>query len=209
MEFAVHSAENAEAVDIPDADNYPMIRLLQIYRAFNQTAQKRIPIETKPWVEVSRKTVPIFSAVCFFTARETYKALAAAGTPVALGLVEADWGGTRVEAWTRPVGISKCATGSIKNGTNWMNTCTIKNGTQNECHALFNGMVNPILPMRFNFALWYQVRDISFSALGLCVFDLIAAVLIVAGRSELTKCRQLCVPISCVHRRHACGLRYA
>ena len=155
--------------EIADAANYPMIRLLRVGQQFNQTAQNRISIETKPWAEASSNNSDIgdFSAVCYFTARDTYRALVAAGQPVALGLVEAAWSGTRVEAWTRPTGISKGTTGS--GGPNHSTVCNCTRGRcihQNECSALFNGMVHPLLPTRFRFALWYQVCNVLLSALG-------------------------------------------
>jgi len=72
-------------------------------------------------------TVPSFSAVCYFTGREIYKAL---NRSVPIGLVEADWGGTRLEAWSPPSALAACST---DNAT----VCKASPGSpQEECSAL-------------------------------------------------------------------------
>jgi len=92
---------------------------------------------------------------------------------VPIGLVESAWGGTRIEAWTSPEGLAKCpGEGTAKCGPCcdttdlWCKThapasapaCGRMNSTNsgNLCSADYNGMLAPILPMRFKAMLWYQ-----------------------------------------------------
>ena len=50
-----------------------------------------------------------FSAVCWIFGREVYDALGAAATsPVPIGLVNNNWGGTPVESWTTPQVLASC-----------------------------------------------------------------------------------------------------
>jgi hypothetical protein len=49
------------------------------------------------------------SAVCFLFARSLQQEWAALGRPaVPLGLVDSDWGGTPVEAWSTPASLDSC-----------------------------------------------------------------------------------------------------
>ena len=119
-----------------------------------------------------------FSAVCYLTGRDLYTGLAALDRiqSVPIGLVEAAWGGTRIEAWTSPAGLAQCeGEGTAKCGPccsegvipGWCKTtepadkkpfCARMNSTGNGnlCSGLFNGMLAPILPMRFKAMLWCE-----------------------------------------------------
>ena len=87
--------------------------------------------------------------------------------------------GTRIEAWTSPDGLAKCSgEGTAKcgpccqqKGDPWCTktdppsapACGRMNSTNsgNLCSADYNGMLAPILPMRFKAMIWYQVRGIA------------------------------------------------
>lgn len=93
---------NHGAEEIAQA-NYPGIRLLMV--ANRWTPQPQDDMEGV-WKPCSPQTIAEggwngFSATAYFFGRELYKKL---GVPV--GLIEPDWGGTRIESWTAPEGYA-------------------------------------------------------------------------------------------------------
>lgn len=62
--------------------------------------------------------------MCYFTGRDVHKAL---NKSVPIGLVESDWGGTRVEAWSPPSALVSCSTD---------NTTVCEETEQNACSVL-------------------------------------------------------------------------
>ena len=97
MEMPVKGCLNYEE-EIKNA-NYPNIRLFQV---------KKVVADLKPrdcfsleynmggWQECSPTTIPNFSALCYFYALRLWEEL-----KVPIGVIDDDWGGTPVEAWTR------------------------------------------------------------------------------------------------------------
>ena len=99
------------------------------------------------------------SAVAFYYARELYLAL---GIPV--GIVDASWGGTNIDAWTPRCGYEDCdpsirATADYPVKSDW-NAETDKAGPVHGAHqqptVLFNGMVGAFAPMAMRGFIWYQ-----------------------------------------------------
>jgi sialate O-acetylesterase len=75
--------------------NYPQIRLLQ---AIHKTADRPVDdlaVRNGGWESCSPATIPEFSAVAYFFAREIYDK-----TKIPIGLIHSSWGGTIAEAWT-------------------------------------------------------------------------------------------------------------
>jgi hypothetical protein len=97
------------------------------------------------------------SATCYFSGRGLYKAL---GGEVPIGLVASDWGGTRVEAWSSPDALAKCPGAEEADATVEASAAAILFNDPppdpNTASALYNGMIAPILPLRFKLATWYQ-----------------------------------------------------
>ena len=79
--------------EIADARN-DTIRMLTV--ADNNSA---VPLATfakpTPWLKTTPENVPEFSAACYYFARELQKKIA-----VPMGLINASWGGAKIEAWT-------------------------------------------------------------------------------------------------------------
>jgi sialate O-acetylesterase len=101
MEFGLGRANNAKE-EIANA-NHPGIRLLMVQNRW--TPQPQSDIEGT-WKVCTPETVAEggwegFSAVAYFFGREINQKL---GVPV--GLIDADWGGTRIESWTPPEGFA-------------------------------------------------------------------------------------------------------
>lgn len=119
-----------------------------------------------PWSQLGKNTQ--FSAVCKFTGVALFDAL---GGNVPIGLVESAWGGTRIESWSSPDALSSCPADTTAGcgppiGGQWARMNSTNSG--NLCSAAWNGMLHPILNMRFAAMLWYQVRN---STVVYVVFD--------------------------------------
>jgi sialate O-acetylesterase len=80
--------------EIAEAD-YPQIRLLHVKLVANSFPLTEAKVYTGSWAPCSPQSVPEFSAVAYFYARQVYQA-----THIPIGLIDATWGGTVAEAWT-------------------------------------------------------------------------------------------------------------
>ena len=85
------------------AANYPKIRLLKVPKRWTPLPQDDMDAS---WQVCSPQTITEggwdgFSAAAYFFGRELHKQLG-----VAVGLIDATWGGTRIEPWTPPEGFA-------------------------------------------------------------------------------------------------------
>jgi sialate O-acetylesterase len=101
MEMGIRSCQDGEA-EIAAA-NYPGIRLLMVANRWTPTPQTDIE---DAWKVCSPKTIGEngwggFSAAAYYFGRELHQKLG-----VAVGLIDATWGGTRIESWTPPEGFA-------------------------------------------------------------------------------------------------------
>ena len=92
MELPVWRALDADS-EIASA-THPTIRLLTVPKAAAVTPQSTFPAPTA-WRPASPAAVRDFSAACYYFARELQKTV-----NVPMGLIQAAWGGSRIEAWT-------------------------------------------------------------------------------------------------------------
>ena len=99
------------------------------------------------------------SAVAFYYARELYLAL-----DVPIGIVDASWGGTNIDAWTPRCGYEGCdksiqSVADLPVKKDW-NAATDKKGPIGGAHqqptVLWNGMVSSWAPMAMRGFIWYQ-----------------------------------------------------
>jgi sialate O-acetylesterase len=99
------------------------------------------------------------SAVAFYYARELYLAL-----DVPIGILDASWGGTNIDAWTPRSGYDGCDE-SIKDTAEYQvksdwKAETDKKGPIGGAHqqptVLYNGMVASFAPMAMRGFIWYQ-----------------------------------------------------
>jgi sialate O-acetylesterase len=93
--------------EIAGADD-PQIRLLMVPNKW--TPEPRRDVEPTEWKVCSPKTIAEggwggFSAAAYFFGRELRRSLG----DVAIGLIDATWGGTRIESWTPPEGFAAVA----------------------------------------------------------------------------------------------------
>jgi sialate O-acetylesterase len=102
MEFATRNAMHADA-ELKKAD-HPDIRLFHVEKVSSDYPQ--YDVKTKGWASATPDSVADFSAVAYFFSTEIQ-----ADQKVAIGLIEADWGGTPAETWTSQRALS--ADGSL------------------------------------------------------------------------------------------------
>jgi sialate O-acetylesterase len=102
MEMGINVSQNAKQ-EVADAD-HPEIRLLQVQNKWTPEPQKDMEGE---WKVCTPKTVAEggwggFSAAGYYFGRELQRTL-----KVPVGLIDATWGGTRIESWTAPEGFAQ------------------------------------------------------------------------------------------------------
>jgi sialate O-acetylesterase len=178
MELSVPGVFDAEK-EIEDSINYPHLRLATAARTEAATPQTDVPSKTNyTWARsgpsaVDGKTAfAYYSATCYFFGRELYKSF---DGKIPIGLVTSCWGGQTVEVFssadaladtscggTRPT--NRVAVGDLFRAEQWRRdtlldyTDITSDGfeVQTDPSSLWNGMIHPLLPMRFSGAIWYQ-----------------------------------------------------
>jgi sialate O-acetylesterase len=152
MEWAVNGSLNPKE-EIAAAD-HPQIRLFNVP---GHVAKPDPETEVRgQWQICSPETIPGFTAVGYFFGRELQKEL-----KVPIGLVGTNWGGTRIEPWTPPVGFK--AVPNLKDYVE--NLEAIEKARQEGAKApgpkggavqIYNGMVHALTPLSVRGAIWYQ-----------------------------------------------------
>lgn len=97
MEWSVARCANPQE-EIANA-NHPTIRLFNVPQHIRQNTPQKDAQQAK-WQICSPQTVAGFSACGYYFGRELSKEL-----NVPIGLVGTNWGGTKIEPWTPPVGF--------------------------------------------------------------------------------------------------------
>lgn len=95
MDWKMEQFPDSKA-EIPSIDK-PRIRLFRVARALSSTPQDRL---STAWTPCNPQTVASFSAVAYYFGNELNERL-----DVPIGLVNASWGGTRIEPWTPEAGF--------------------------------------------------------------------------------------------------------
>jgi len=109
------------------AANLPMIRRIKISLVQNAAPQADVPV-AGPWQVCAPATAGGFTAVGFYFAREILQK-----TKVPIGIIDDNWGGTRIEPWLAP-----------------------ENAAAEGQSGIYNQMVHPIVQFPIKGALWYQ-----------------------------------------------------
>jgi sialate O-acetylesterase len=101
MEMGIGAAKDAK--EEIAAANYPGIRLLKVVKSWKPEPQSDIEGTWKACtpVTVAEGGWGGFSACGYYFGRELHKKLG-----VTIGLIDASWGGTRIESWTPPEGFA-------------------------------------------------------------------------------------------------------
>ncbi len=101
MEMGIGTAKDAK--EEIAAANYPGIRLLKVVKSWKPEPQSDIEGTWKPCtpITVAEGGWSGFSACAYYFGRDLHKKLG-----VTVGLIDASWGGTRIESWTPPEGFA-------------------------------------------------------------------------------------------------------
>ena len=204
MEFEMRKAATA-AQDLPTAAN-PRIRLLMIKKRASDYAQD--DADTDGWAVSSPVTANDFSAVAWYFARDIEQR-----ERVPVGVIDATWGGTVAESWTRLTALGEDASLSplfVARGkmTDRQHDAALEERDQDrqreEARAagqtlpqfpwhpplaswgpglLYNGMIAPLTPAAIRGVIWYQGE--SNSALArFSIYDRIMRTLIEDWRRQ-------------------------
>ena len=129
--------------EIKNAEEYYnyTVRFATVANKFLNSPQPNLNQEMKlSWsMTTTPNAIKEMSAVCFLYGRTIYNKI-----KVPQGMVNSDWGGTRIEAWSSPDALKSC------------NISSNSKGNQNANSVLWNGMINPILRVSVRGFLWYQ-----------------------------------------------------
>ena len=130
MEMALGPCLGAEK-DLKTAE-FPKIRRIKIGLVQSGKPEPDAPVAS-PWQVCSPETAGTFTAVGFYFAREIHKK-----THVPIGIIDSNWGGTRIEPWVAP--------GSQAGETQ----------LSGDLGGIYNAMIHPLVRLPIKGALWYQ-----------------------------------------------------
>jgi len=178
MEFAMRQAATADA-DLPHAGN-PNIRLLIVKKKAIEYPQDDVELDAG-WAASTPETAKDFSAVAWYFAREIE-----GREHVPVGVIDATWGGTVAEAWTRMAALGADAALAplfvswgrmteresdaplVAKDQQWQRGEAMAQGKpepQFPWHPqldtwgpamLYNGMIAPLTPFPIRGVIWYQ-----------------------------------------------------
>jgi len=121
----------------------PNLRLFTVDRLGSKAPLKDVEKYTG-WQHASSYNVGGFSAVAYFFGQQLQEIL-----DVPVGMIHTSWGGSSVQAW-----ISKEVMSTYQEVN--LDGVDINKGTNHIPTALFNAMINPLIPYTIKGALWYQ-----------------------------------------------------
>lgn len=148
MEWTVRASLNPK--EEASNGNHPQIRHIKF--PHRPSAKPEDDIPSDGWKIATPETVPNFTAVGYFFGRKLQAEL-----DVPVGLIGSNWGGTRIEPWTPPVGFKSVP--ALKDiSDNLTNFPAVNNGRVNHQTplALYNGMIHNFRHLNFRGAIWYQ-----------------------------------------------------
>ncbi len=149
MEWTVRQSLNPE--EEAKNGNHPTIRHIKFPHRPSDKPEDDIPSDG--WQVATPDTVPNFTAVGYFFGRKLEAEL-----DVPIGLIGSNWGGTRIEPWTPPVGFKSVP--ALKKITDNLANFPTKNNNGAIDHqsplALYNGMIHNFRHLNFRGAIWYQ-----------------------------------------------------
>jgi sialate O-acetylesterase len=147
MEWVVAQSQNA-AEEIAAA-KYPRIRMIKV--GHHVASRPQDDLEGQ-WTVCSPESAAAFSAVGYYFARHLHQQLGQGDKSVPIGMINSSWGGTICEAWT-----SREALEADEDFKPILERAAIfQANNPNQAAALFNGMLNPIIPYGIKGAIWYQ-----------------------------------------------------
>ncbi|NXW44856.1 SIAE acetylesterase, partial [Nyctiprogne leucopyga] len=180
MAMTVLQITNASR-ELAAAARYPYVRVFAAAPARSDVELEDLDGIDLPWSiptaeNLGQGNFTYFSAVCWLLGRYLYEALR---YPV--GLVEAAWGGTPIEAWSSPRALRACGfpedTGRLKVPISSLALCShpslssaLPPNISSHQHlsgpqtpsVLWNAMIHPLLNMTLRGVAWYQGEANAF-----------------------------------------------
>lgn len=120
--------------------NYPNIRLFKVEKVIQP-----VDVISTGWNECHGEALERFSAVGYYFAKELYGKL---GVPV--GVIEAAWGGSRIEPWTPAEAYLGLKSFEKEEAQSPLEIDGVRPGRN------FDAMVRPLAPFGLRGFLWYQ-----------------------------------------------------
>ncbi len=119
------------------------LRLFSVDRIGSKTPLKDVQ-KYIGWQQASPESVANFSAVAYFFGQQLQEIL-----DVPVGMIHTSWGSSTVQAWMSNEVLSQYQTINLE-------AVDISKDTHHIPTALFNSMINPLIPFTIKGALWYQ-----------------------------------------------------
>ncbi|XP_074018548.1 sialate O-acetylesterase [Numenius arquata] len=159
--------------ELADAARYSYIRIFAAAPARSDVELEDLERIELPWSiptaeNLGHGNFTYFSAVCWLLGRYLYEAL---GYPI--GLVEAAWGGTPIEAWSSQRALRACG---LPEDSGSISPHPHLSGPQTPS-VLWNAMIHPLLNMTLRGVAWYQGEANTFLHTDLynCTFPALVA----------------------------------
>lgn len=131
----------AEAVT---KSNNPNLRLFSVTRTNGSKTPLKDVEKYSGWQQATPESVMKYSAVAYFYGQQLQEIL-----DVPVGLILSSWGGSSVQAWTSNEALSKYQKIDLTDKDINVKPNSIPT-------ALFNSMINPLIPYTIKGAIWYQ-----------------------------------------------------
>jgi sialate O-acetylesterase len=153
MSFVLQLSSNA-ATEITDG-TYPLFRHIKIAEAVADTPESTVICRDKGWVPASPewRNVGNFTAVGYFFGLKLHKEL-----NIPIGLIGANWGGTKIEPWIAPEGYKRVP--ELKNISDKVEESLLNGSSMGASHQeptrIYNAMIHPLVPYAIRGVIWYQ-----------------------------------------------------
>lgn len=151
MEWTVQACGREDLMDAKAAPSNPQLRMFKVAK---RPQEKPVDDVSGSWVEAAPNSVPSFSAVGYYFAKEIHEKL-----KVPVGIIDSSWGGTRAEAWTSRPALRRLGADYDKmveaHETAFEKNPKVANNP-NAPSTLYNGMIAPLLPYAISGSIWYQ-----------------------------------------------------
>ena len=154
-EVSLCSGQSNMAYGLPGAKGYneavakPAGTRLRCFRVKQSSSKTPLDVVNGKWYIANKSETRTFYGVAYFFGRKLLNEL---NTPV--GLIQAAWGGTNMDAWMSWEAIAKVPTAyaraKAKDARNLPKREKVK------ASRLYNAMIHPLKPYALNGVIWYQ-----------------------------------------------------
>merc|ERR1712123_177173 len=135
--------------EIAASTKYDQIRYMVVANTVSADVDDDADIQVQvPWSDSASPNLKSMSAVCYLFARNIQNMMQSEGDDlVPMGMVDSDWGGTRIEAWSSQNALDACNVPQEECNEDQQANCQSR---------LWNAMINPLKRTAVKGFLWYQ-----------------------------------------------------